>query len=66
MTDAHEYVAVSCPTITGKELLENFLPELPEEFFCVTEKDANSRLKDHMISLLGSAELFEELEKDCE
>ena len=66
MTDVHEYVSVSCPTITGKELLEGFLPDLPEEFFSVTEKDADSNLKAHMVSLLGSEELFEELQKDCE
>lgn len=66
MTDVHEYVSISCPTTNAKELLQQFLAELPEEFFCVTEKEADSQLKSHMISLLGSEELFEELQKDCE
>ncbi|KAL5970966.1 snRNA-activating protein complex subunit 3 [Taenia solium] len=66
MTDVHEYVTIPCPTTNAKELLQQFLTELPEEFFCVTEKEADSQLKSHMISLLGSEELFEELQKDCD
>lgn len=65
MSGSHEYVSLPCPTTTGKELLEAFFHELPEEFFSVTEEEAESHFKYHMVSLLGSEEIFEELQNDC-
>ncbi|VDO09037.1 unnamed protein product [Rodentolepis nana] len=65
MLGSHEYVSLPCPSTTGKELLEAFIHELPEEFFFVTEEEAESHFKRHMVSLLGSEEIFEELQKDC-
>lgn len=65
MAGSHEYVSLPCPTMSGKELLNAFIDDLPEEFFFVTEEEAESRLKEQMVSLLGSEEVFEELQKDC-
>ncbi|KAM7535544.1 hypothetical protein Aperf_G00000101484 [Anoplocephala perfoliata] len=65
MAGSHEYVSLPCPTLNGKELLNAFIVDLPEEFFFVTEEEAESHLKEHMVSLLGSEEVFKELQKDC-